>query len=189
MKAGCLYESRMTLIECSTKAGWLLLKALRKQDDFRWKLYKSRISKTPLSSLRTQDDFGWVLYESRMTFVECSMKAGWLSLSALRKQDGCRWVLYESRMAFVECSTKAGWLSFRALRKPFKKRVNRDNTEFRDKIAYVGGPSCRRRPWPVGERRSRVRATSTTLLTRVIFPPFCLFWRKKLRLHVFWGGW
>ena len=41
-------------------------------------------------------------------------------------------------MAVVECSTKAGWLSFRALRKPFKKRVNRDNTEFRDKIAYVG---------------------------------------------------
>ena len=58
-----------------------------------------------------------VLYESRMTFVECSMKAGWLLLSALRKQDGFRWVLYESRMAFVECPTKAGWLSLSALRK------------------------------------------------------------------------
>ena len=99
-----------------------------------------------------------------MAVVECPTKAGWLSLSALRKQDGFRWVPYESRMAVVECSTKAGWLSFRALRKPFKKRVNRDNTEFRDKIAYVGGPSCRRRPWPVGERRSRVRATSATLV-------------------------
>ena len=29
---------------------------------------------------------------------------------------------------------------------PFIKRVNRDNTKFRDKIAYVGGPSFRRRP-------------------------------------------
>ena len=101
--------------------------------------------------------------ESRMTSVECSTKAGWLSLSALRKQDGCRWVLYESRMAFVECSTKAGWLSFRALQKPFKKCVNRDSTKFRSKIAYVGGPSFPRRPWPFGERRSRVRATSATL--------------------------
>ena len=131
----------MAFVECPTKAGWLSLSALRKQDGCRW-----------------------VLYESRMAVVECSTKAGWLSLSALRKQDGFHWVPYESRMAVVECSTKAGWLSFRALRKPFKKRVNRDNTEFRDKIAYVGGPSCRRRPWPVGERRSRVRATSATLV-------------------------
>ena len=40
----------------STKAGswWLLLKALRKQD---------------------QDDFRWKLYESRMTFVQSSVKA------------------------------------------------------------------------------------------------------------------
>ena len=32
---------------------------------------------------------------------------------------------------FVLISAKAGWLSFKALRKPFKKRVNRDNTKFR----------------------------------------------------------
>ena len=36
----------------------------------------------------------------------------------------------------------------RALRKHFEKRVNGDNTKFRDKIAYVGGPSFRRRPSP-----------------------------------------
>ena len=54
---------------------------------------------------------------------------------------------------FVLISAKAGWLSFKALRKPFKKRVNRDNTKFCDKT--VGGPSFRRRPCPFGERRSR----------------------------------
>ena len=36
-------------------------------------------------------------------------------------------------------------------------------TRFRDKIAYVGGPSFRRRPWPFGERRSRAPSTSATL--------------------------
>ena len=43
-------------------------------------------------------------------------------------------------MAFVESSTKAGsgCLLLKALRKPFKKYVNRKNTKFRDKIAYVG---------------------------------------------------
>ena len=73
-------------IECSTKAEWLLLSALRKQDDFRWELY-----------------------ESQMTFVECSCstKARWLSLGALRKQDDFRWELYESRMTFIGSSTKA----------------------------------------------------------------------------------
>ena len=165
-------ESRMTSVECSTKAGWLSLSALRKQDGCRWVPYESRMAVVEcstkagwlsLSALRKQDGFRWVPYESRMAVVECPTKAGWLSLSALRKQDGFRWVPYESRMAVVECSTKAGWLSFRALRKPFKKRVNRDNTEFRDKIAYVGGPSCRRRPWPVVERRSRAPPTSATL--------------------------
>ena len=137
-----LYESRMSFGESSMKAGWLSLKALRKED---------------------QDDFRWVLYESRMTCAECSTKAGWLLLNALRKQGDLCWVSYESRMTCAECSMKAGWLSFRALQKPFKKHVNRDNTEFRDKIAYVGGPSCRRRPWPVVERRSRAPPTSATL--------------------------
>ena len=83
---------------------------------------------------------------------ESSTKAGWLSLKALRKQDGFSWNLYENKMAFVESSTKA---TLKTLWKPFKKCVNCDNTRFRDKIAYVGGPSFRRRPWPFGERRSR----------------------------------
>ena len=46
-------------------------------------------------------------------------------------------------MAFVESPVKS-----------FYKRVSGDNTKFCDKIAYVGGPSFRRRPWPFGERRS-----------------------------------
>ena len=71
-------------------------------------------------------------------------------------------------MVFVERSTKAGWLSLKALWMPFKKHVNRDITQFRDKIAYVGGPSFRRRPWPFGERCSRARATSATLVQCVI---------------------
>ena len=51
-----------------------------------------------------------------------------LLLSALQKQDDFRREFYE----------------------PFKKHVTRDKT-----MAYVGGPSFRRRPWPFGERRSR----------------------------------
>ena len=130
----------MVLVESSTKAEWLSLKALRKQDGFSWKLY-----------------------ESRMALVESSTKARWLLLKALWKQDGFCWKLFESKMAFVVSSMKPGWLSLKTLWKPFKKRVNRDNTRFRDKIAYVGGPSFRRRPWPFGERRSRARATCATL--------------------------
>ena len=154
----------MTFVESSTKARWLLLKALRKQDGFRWKLYESRMALVEsstkarwlsLKALRKQDGFRWKLYESRMAFVESSTKARWLLLKALRKQDGFCWKLFESKMAFVVSSMKAGWLSLKTLWKPFKKRVNRDNTRFRDKIAYVGGPSFRRRPWPFGERRSR----------------------------------
>ena len=83
----------------------------------------------------------WKLYERRIAFVESSTKVGGLSLKALRKKDCFRWKLYERRIAFVESSRKAGWLSLKALWKPFKKRVNRDNTKFRDNIAYVGGPS------------------------------------------------
>ena len=91
-------------------------------------------------------------------------KSGWLSLRALRKKDDFCWVLYKSRSIFVEMSMKAGWLLFRALLKPFKKRVIPDNTKFREKIAYVGGPPFRWRPSPFGERRSRVCATSATLV-------------------------
>ena len=108
------------------------------------------------------------LNKSRITFVESSTKAGWLSLKALRKQDGFRWKLYESKIAFIESSSNAGWLSLKALWKPFKKCVNRNITKFRDKIAYVGGQSFRRRPWPFGERCSRARATSATLQDAVL---------------------
>ena len=82
------------------------------------------------------------------------LSSGSLLLKALRKQDGFRWKLYKSKIAFVEGSTKVGWLSLKAMWKPFKKRVNRDNTKFRDEIVYVGGPSFRRRPWLFSERCS-----------------------------------
>ena len=59
-----LYESRMTFIERSTKAG---SRDLRKQDDFRWELY-----------------------ESRRTFFESSTKAELLLLKVLQKQDDFR---------------------------------------------------------------------------------------------------
>ena len=97
------------------------------QDGFRWKLYKSRTAW--LKAKRQQDGF-----------VERSTKAGWLSFKALRKQDGFLWKLYESEIAFVESSKNARWLWLKAMWKPFKKRVNRNNTKFRDKIAYVGAP-------------------------------------------------
>ena len=54
---GKLFESRMTLVESSTKTWWLSFRGLRKQD---------------------QDDFHWKLYEIRMTFVERSTKARWV---------------------------------------------------------------------------------------------------------------
>ena len=93
LKAGSP-KALLKLSKSSPKANWLSLKALRKHNDFLWKLS-----------------------ESRMTFVESSKKAGWLLLRALQKQDDFCWVLYEKRMTFVESSTKAGWLSLRALRK------------------------------------------------------------------------
>ena len=152
----------MTFIESSPKAGWLSLRALRKRDAFPQELYESRMifveSSTKagwlsLRTLRKQDDFCWELFECRMTFVESSEEAGWHSLRALQKQlDFCP-EIYGCRMTFVKSSTKA-----------LKKCVNRDSTKFRGKIAYVGGPSFRRRPWPFGERRSRVCATSATLM-------------------------
>ena len=46
-----------------------------------------------------------------MAFVQCSTKAGWLSLKSLRKQDGFRSKIYECKMAFVEGYVKARWLS------------------------------------------------------------------------------
>ena len=64
--------------------------------------------------------------------------------------------LSESKLIFVESSLKAEWLLLKALRKPFKSRVNCDNTNFCDKIAYVGDPFFCRRRWtfrrqPVGQ--------------------------------------
>ena len=96
-----LFESRIPLVEGSTKAGWLSLKALRKWDGFNWK----------------QDGFRCKVYERRMAFVERSTKARWLLLKAIQKQDGFRWNVYKSRMAFVERSTKASWLYLKALGK------------------------------------------------------------------------
>ena len=163
----------MAFIESFTKAGWLLLKALRKQDGFRWKLYESKMAFVErftkagwlsLKDLRKQDGFRWKVYESRMAFVERSTKARLLSLKGLRKQDGFRWKLYERPIAFIESSSNAGWLSLKALWKPFKKHANSDNTKFRDKIAYVGAPSFRRRLWPFDERCSRAGVTFATLL-------------------------
>ena len=92
-------------------------------------------------------------------------------------------------MAFVDSSTKAGWLSFKALWKPFKKRVNRNNTKFRDKIAFVGGPSFRRRPWPFVDRRSRGPSTSATLVSYMpdgkIEPGFLLYFNNKKRIFFY----
>ena len=143
----------------------MLRSVSRRQGGRGWQAFGERkiICKFSLKTLRKQVGFRWKLYVSRMAFIESSTKARWLSLKALRKQDGFCWRLYESKMAFVQSSTKARWLSFKALWKSFKKRVNCDNTEFHDKIAYVGGPSFRRRPWPFGERRSHARATCATL--------------------------
>ena len=80
-----------------------------------------------------------------MTFVESSPNVGWLSLKTLRMSDDFRWNLSECRMTFVESSTKAlqnqDYLCWKLYWKPIKRRLNRDNTKFRDKIAYVGGPS------------------------------------------------
>ena len=44
-----------------------------------------------------------------------------------------------------------------------ERPLNRDNTKVCYKMAYVGGPSFHRRPWPFGERRLRACATSATL--------------------------
>ena len=110
-----LFESRITFVESSMKTRWLSLRALRKQDGFRWKLYESRRAFVEsstnegwlsLKALRKKDGFRWKLCESRMAFVESSMKTGWLLLKALQKKDSFRWKLYEIRMAFVESSTK-----------------------------------------------------------------------------------
>ena len=49
------------------------------------------------------------------------------------------WFSKDSLKTFVESSLKAGWLSLKAQRKPFKKHVNRDITNFCDKIAYMLG--------------------------------------------------
>ena len=83
---------------------------------------------------------GWLLCKALPNLTESSVKA-------LRK-------LYES-------SPKAG--SPKALWWPFIKRVNRDNTKFCDKIAYVGGPSFHRRPWPFVHRWFCSSSTSATL--------------------------
>ena len=84
-------------------------------------------------------------------------------------------------MTFVERSPKVRWISSKALGKPFKRRVNCDNTLFRDTIAWIGGPSFRRRLWPVGQllapcgviRRHDLRILFTIFYN---FDIFGLFW-------------
>ena len=119
----------MTFVESSTKAVWLSLKALRRQDDFRWKLYETRTAFVESASKAGSGCLSLRVLRSRMAFIESSTKAGWLSFKALRRQDDFRLKLYESRMAFVESSTNrmafvesstkagSGCLSLRSLRK------------------------------------------------------------------------
>ena len=68
-------------------------------------------------------------------------------------------------MSFVEIGRIDFLAALAALYLPhwFIHCVNRDNTKFRDEIAYVGGPSFRRRTWPFGERRSCAPSTPATL--------------------------
>ena len=78
------------------------------------------------------------------------MKIVWIfDESSTKKQDVFCWKLYKSRMAFVESWKQDGFRS-----KPCESlSKNCDNTRVRDKIAFVGGPSFRGRPWPFVERR------------------------------------
>ena len=57
-----LYESRMAFVESSSKTGWLWLKALRKQNGFRWKLFENGM--VWLKAQWKQDDFRWKLSEN-----------------------------------------------------------------------------------------------------------------------------
>ena len=52
-----LYKNRMAFVKRSLKAGWLSLKALWKQDDFRRKLYESRIRMTFVKSSAVRKRF------------------------------------------------------------------------------------------------------------------------------------
>ena len=92
--------------------------------------------------LKKQDDFRWKLSESRMTFVESSMKTGWLPMKAPRKQDDFRWELYKSRirMTFVESSPKAGWLSLKALWKQddFRWKLHESKMTFVESSTKAG---------------------------------------------------
>ena len=149
-----------------TGVGWLLGSATETLSPFVERVFANFCDKNiiflqlwlSLKVLRKQDYFRWKLYENRMTLIESYTKAGWHLLKVPRK-------LYKSRMTFVESSVKAGsgWLLLKALTRPSKKHVDSGNSKFCDKIAYVGGPSFRRRPWPFCEHRSGAHATSATL--------------------------
>ena len=58
---------------------------------------------------------------------------------------------------FVESFPKTGWHFIESSTKAFQKHVNCDNTKFRDKIAYVGGPFVEDR---------ELSATATLLCTQ-----------------------
>ena len=153
-----------TFVKRSKKAGWLLLKDLRKKDDFCWKLYESSTKEGWLSlkAPRKQDVCLWKLYENRMSFVEISTKAGWLWLRA-------PWKLYKSRMAFVESSTKAGpwWLSLKALQKQddfhwelYESRTRMTFVESSTKAVWFRWGTLKRPCWSSWLPRAPTSATS-----------------------------
>ena len=126
------------------KPFWKLSKSTPKAP---WKQALRKLSKSSTKAL-------WKLSESSMKFFLKAgfLKTGLLLLKARQKQADFRWKLSQSRMTLVESSMKA-----------FQKARKLDNTKFRDKIAYVGGPSFCRRPLPFGDRLSRGLSTSATL--------------------------
>ena len=58
-------------------------------------------------------------------------------------------------------------ISIKALQKPFKKRVNRDDIKFRDKIEYVGGNTRSVKALRDYFALAESTPTPATLLTRV----------------------
>ena len=124
------------------------LKALRK-------LSKSKLSESSLKAPRKQTL--WKLSESstKAGSPKSLPKLSEISLKALRKQaDFCQKPL-KNKLALPKQDDFC--------RKLYKSLSKSDNTNFYDKIVYVGGPSFRRRPWPFWERRSHVPQRSTTL--------------------------
>ena len=142
------------------KSDWPLLKVLRDLCESSSKpLWKQTLRKLLESSFKSK------LSESKLSKSKLSES----SPKSLR-------TLSESKLTFVESAQKASWLSLKAPRKPFKNCVNRKNTTFRDKIAYVSGSSFRRRPCSFWERCSHASPIPATLTI------------SKGKLHLFQHG-